>query len=162
MHIVLFQPEIPDNTGNIGRTCVATGSTLHLIRPLGFDISEKAVRRAGLDYWKDLKLHVYDSYDEFLEHNGRPAVYMATTKAEKTHVDVTYTADSFVMFGRESTGIPEELLVTSRETCIRIPMRGGIRSLNLSNSVAVVVYEAMRQQGFSALETSGKLSRLRW
>lgn len=162
MNIVLLEPEIPDNTGNIGRTCVATGSNLHLIKPLGFDISEKAVRRAGLDYWKDLKLFVYENYQDFLEKNGFPKVIMATTKAEKKYTDVRYEEGSFIMFGRESKGIPEEILITSPDTCVRIPMESEIRSLNLSNSVAIIVYEALRQNEFHNLETKGQLHQLHW
>lgn len=162
MNIVLLEPEIPDNTGNIGRTCVATGLSLHLIKPLGFDISEKAVRRAGLDYWKDLDLRVYENYDDFLQQNDNPPVIMATTKAEKKYTDITYDRDCYIMFGKESKGIPEELLVRAPQNCVRIPMRAGYRSLNLSNSVAIVVYEALRQNDFWNLETAGQLHRLHW
>lgn len=162
MNIVLFEPEIPDNTGNIGRTCVATGSTLHLIKPLGFDISEKAVRRAGLDYWQDLKLHVYENYADFLEKNNHPRVVMATTKAPRRYTELRYDPDCFVMFGKESKGIPEEILVTSRDTCVRIPMQSEIRSLNLSNSVAIMVYEVLRQNEFAGLDSVGHLQRFSW
>ena len=162
MNIVLLEPEIPDNTGNIGRTCVATGLSLHLIKPLGFDISEKAVRRAGLDYWKDLDLRVYENYDDFLQQNDSPPVIMATTKAEKKYTDITYDRDCYIMFGKESKGIPEELLIRAPQNCVRIPMRAGYRSLNLSNSVAIVVYEALRQNDFDGLETAGQLHRLHW
>ena len=162
MNIVLLEPEIPDNTGNIGRTCVATGVSLHLIKPLGFDISEKAVRRAGLDYWKDLELKVYENYDDFLQQNDNPPVIMATTKAEKKYTDITYDRDCYIMFGKESKGIPEEILIRAPQNCVRIPMRAGYRSLNLSNSVAIVVYEALRQNDFWDLETVGQLHRLHW
>ena len=162
MNIVLLEPEIPDNTGNIGRTCVATGLSLHLIKPLGFDISEKAVRRAGLDYWKDLDLRVYENYDDFLQQNDNPPVIMATTKAEKKYTDITYDRNCYIMFGKESKGIPEELLIRAPQNCVRIPMRAGYRSLNLSNSVAIVVYEALRQNDFWDLETAGQLHRLHW
>ena len=162
MNIVLLEPEIPDNTGNIGRTCVATGLSLHLIKPLGFDISEKAVRRAGLDYWKDLDLRVYENYDDFLQQNDNPLVIMATTKAEKKYTDITYDRICYIMFGKESKGIPEELLIRAPQNCVRIPMRAGYRSLNLSNSVAIVVYEALRQNDFWDLETAGQLHRLHW
>ncbi len=162
MNIVLLEPEIPDNTGNIGRTCVATGASLHLIKPLGFDISEKAVRRAGLDYWKDLTLKVYENYEDFLQQNNNPPVIMATTKAEKKYTDISYEPDSYIMFGKESKGIPEEILVRAPQNCVRIPMRAGYRSLNLSNSVAIVVYEALRQNDFDGLETAGQLHRLHW
>ncbi|MDO4753929.1 MAG: tRNA (cytidine(34)-2'-O)-methyltransferase [Bacillota bacterium] len=162
MNIVLLEPEIPDNTGNIGRTCVAAGARLHLIKPLGFDIGEKAVKRAGLDYWNDLELFVYENYQEFLEKNHFPVVVMATTKAQKNYTEVEYGADSFIMFGKESGGIPEEILVSSPETCVRIPMQCDIRSLNLSNAVAIVLYEALRQNGFRSLEQEGRLHRLHW
>ena len=162
MNIVLLEPEIPDNTGNIGRTCVATGLSLHLIKPLGFDISEKAVRRAGLDYWKDLDLRVYENYDDFLRQNDNPPVIMATTKAEKKYTDITYDRNCYIMFGKESKGIPEEILIRAPQNCVRIPMRAGYRSLNLSNSVAIVVYEALRQNDFWDLETAGQLHRLHW
>lgn len=162
MNIVLLEPEIPDNTGNIGRTCVATGLSLHLIKPLGFDISEKAVRRAGLDYWRDLDLRVYENYDDFLQQNDNPPVIMATTKAEKKYTDITYDRDCYIMFGKESKGIPEEILIRAPQNCVRIPMRAGYRSLNLSNSVAIVVYEALRQNDFWDLETAGQLHRLHW
>lgn len=162
MNIVLLEPEIPDNTGNIGRTCVATGLSLHLIKPLGFDISEKAVRRAGLDYWKDLDLRVYENYDDFLRQNDNPPVIMATTKAEKKYTDISYDRDCYIMFGKESKGIPEEILIRAPQNCVRIPMRAGYRSLNLSNSVAIVVYEALRQNDFWDLEAAGQLHRLHW
>ena len=162
MNIVLLEPEIPDNTGNIGRTCVATGLSLHLIKPLGFDISEKAVRRAGLDYWKDLDLRVYENYDDFLQQNDNPPVIMATTKAEKKYTDISYDRDCYIMFGKDSKGIPEEILIRAPQNCVRIPMRAGYRSLNLSNSVAIVVYEALRQNDFWDLETAGQLHRLHW
>ena len=162
MNIVLLEPEIPDNTGNIGRTCVATGSSLHLIKPLGFDISEKAVRRAGLDYWKDLELKVYENYDDFLRQNSYPPVIMATTKAARKYTDIVYDRDCYIMFGKESKGIPEELLIGAPQNCVRIPMRAGYRSLNLSNSVAIVVYEVLRQNDFGNLETAGQLHRLHW
>ncbi len=162
MNIVLLEPEIPQNTGNIGRTCVATGTKLHLIEPLGFRIDEKSVKSAGLDYWPQLDYQTYISYREFIEKNPSAKIYMATTKAEKTYTEVSYEPDSFIMFGKESAGIPEEILVENRENCIRIPMIGDTRSLNLSNSVAIVLYEALRQNGFSGLKTEGELHRLKW
>ena len=162
LNIVLLEPEIPANTGNIGRTCVATGSRLHLIEPLGFDISEKAVRRAGMDYWKDLDLHVYKNYEEFLEKNPDAVIYMATTKAKHVYSDVTYPKDCYIMFGKESAGIPEEILQNHKDTCIRIPMVGEIRSLNLSNSVAIVTYEVLRQNNFADMTMEGELHRLSW
>lgn len=162
MNIVLLEPEIPSNTGNIGRTCVATGTTLHLIKPLGFDISDKAVRRAGMDYWKDLDLHVYENYEEFLEKNNYPKVYMATTKGQKVYTEAELEPDSYIMFGKESAGIPEEILMANKDTCIRIPMIGEIRSLNLGNSVAIVLYEALRQQNFCGMNKCGELHHHKW
>lgn len=162
MNIVLLEPEIPANTGNIGRTCVATGSSLHLIKPLGFDISEKAVRRAGMDYWKDIDLHVYENFADFLEKNPNARIYMATTKAQKKYTDVHYEPTDYIMFGKESAGIPEEILLDYRETCVRIPMVGETRSLNLSNSVAIMVYEALRQNDFNDMNTMGQLHRHTW
>lgn len=162
MNIVLFEPEMPANTGNIGRTCVATGTRLHLIEPLGFKINEKALKRAGLDYWDKLDVTVYCDFDDFLERNPGVKIYMATTKAPNVYTDVRYEPDCFIMFGKESAGIPEEILVEHEETCIRIPMLPEIRSLNLSNSVAIVLYEALRQQGFASMQRDGELHRLHW
>lgn len=162
MNIVLHEPEIPANTGNIGRTCVATGTSLHLINPLGFDISDKAVRRAGMDYWKELDLHVYENFEEFVEKNPGARIYMATTKARKAYTEVEYKGNDFIMFGKESAGIPEEILVKYEETSVRIPMIGEIRSLNLSNSVSIILYEALRQQDFEGMKLKGNLHRLKW
>jgi Predicted rRNA methylase (SpoU class) len=162
MNIVLHEPEIPANTGNIGRTCVATGTSLHLIKPLGFDISDKAVRRAGMDYWKELDLHVYENFEEFVEKNPGARIYMATTKARKAYTEVEYKGNDFIMFGKESAGIPEEILVKYEDTSVRIPMIGEIRSLNLSNSVSIILYEALRQQDFEGMKLKGNLHRLKW
>ena len=162
MNIVLHQPEIPGNTGNIGRTCVAVGASLHLIEPLGFRLDEKSLKRAGMDYWPLLDVHRYMNFRQFCEQNPNARIWMATTKAHRTYADVSYGPDDYIMFGRESAGIPEEILVEYEENCIRIPMLPAIRSLNLSNSVAVVLYEALRQQGFGSLQTAGELHRLRW
>lgn len=162
MNIVLLEPEIPANTGNIGRTCVATGTTLHLIKPLGFSLDEKALKRAGLDYWKDLDVRVYENYEDFLEKNNRIVPYMATTKATHVYTEAEYAPDSYIMFGKESAGIPEEILVENPDKCIRIPMNEEIRSLNLSNSVAIVLYEALRQNEFKNMQREGKLHRLSW
>ena len=162
LNIVLLEPEIPANTGNIGRTCVAAGTRLHLIEPLGFKLSEKALRRAGMDYWKDLDVTTYIDYRDFLEKNPGAKIYMATTKAQKTYTEVSYEPDCYIMFGKESAGIPEEILVENEENCVRIPMIGDIRSLNLGNSVAVILYEALRQNGFAGMNLEGHLHRLEW
>ncbi len=162
MNIVLLEPEIPQNTGNIGRTCVATGTTLHLIKPLGFDIDEKAVKRCGLDYWQDLDLKVYENFEDFIQKNPNAHIYMATTKARKTYADVDYEKDCFIMFGKESAGIPEEILLKYKEDCVRIPMLEEYRSLNLSNSVAIILYEALRQNNFDHFLMKGDLHRHSW
>lgn len=162
MNIVLLEPEMPANTGNIGRTCVATGSRLHLIRPLGFQLNERMLKRAGLDYWDKLDVTVYDDYEDFLVRHPGERIYMATTKGRKLYTDVHYAPDAYIMFGKESAGIPEEILLENQENCVRIPMWGDIRSLNLSNSVAVVLYEALRQNGFAEMKLQGELHRLRW
>ncbi|MCR5799623.1 MAG: tRNA (uridine(34)/cytosine(34)/5-carboxymethylaminomethyluridine(34)-2'-O)-methyltransferase TrmL [Lachnospiraceae bacterium] len=162
MNIVLHQPEIPANTGNIGRTCVATGSKLHLIEPLGFRLGEKELKRAGMDYWEHLDVKRYMNYAEFLEQNPGAKIWMATTKAKQVYTDVRFGPDDYIMFGKESAGIPEEILVENEENCIRIPMQDDIRSLNLSNSVAIVLYEALRQQDFESLQLKGELHRLHW
>lgn len=162
MNIVLFEPEIPANTGNIGRTCVATGSRLHLIEPLGFRLDEKSLKRAGMDYWKDLDVTTYIDYEDFLEKNQGAKIYMATTKGPQLYTDVSYEPDCYIMFGKESAGIPEEILVENQETAIRIPMIGAIRSLNLSNSVAVVLYEALRQNQFADMNLEGRLTKYEW
>ena len=162
MNIVLFEPEIPANTGNIGRTCYATGTTLHLIDPIGFSLSEKALKRAGMDYWQNLDVRRYINFKDFLEKNNNPTIYMATTKTKQCYTDVTFPEDAYIMFGPESRGIPEEMLVDYEDTCIRIPMSGETRSLNLSNSVAIILYEALRQSNFSQLNKEGSLHRLSW
>ena len=162
MHIVLHQPEMPANTGNIGRTCLASGTSLHLIEPLGFQINDKQLARAGLDYWPKLDVTRYTDYEDFLSKHPGATVWMATTKAKHKYTDVSFGPDDFIMFGKESAGIPEEILVENEEHCIRIPMGKDIRSLNLSNSVAIVLYEALRQQNFEGLEEEGDLHRLSW
>lgn len=164
MNIVLLEPEMPANTGNIGRTCAATRTRLHLIEPLGFKLNEKAIRRAGLDYWDKLDVTVYSDYQDFLDQNPEALgkMYFATTKAHRVYSDVTYQEDCYLMFGRESAGIPEEILVEHESHCIRIPMWGDIRSLNLSNSVSILLYEALRQNGFDKMEMEGALHRLHW
>ncbi|MDO4477481.1 MAG: tRNA (cytidine(34)-2'-O)-methyltransferase [Lachnospiraceae bacterium] len=160
--IVLHEPEIPGNTGNIGRTCVATGSALHLIEPLGFHITEKNLRRAGMDYWPRLDVHRWMNYEAFLEAHPDAPIYFATTKARQMYTDVQFEPNAFIMFGKESAGIPEVILVKHPERCIRIPMVETERSLNLSNSVAVVLYEALRQNGFPGLSGEGHLHNLDW
>ena len=162
LNIVLLEPEMPANTGNIGRTCVATGVRLHLSEPLGFRLNDKMLKRAGLDYWDKLDVTVYDDYNDFLNRNPGAKIYMATTKSKQKYTDVSYEEDAYIMFGKESAGIPEEILLDNRETCIRIPMVKDERSLNLSNSVAIVLYEALRQLDFPNLEEQGKLHRYEW
>ena len=162
MNIILHEPEIPHNTGNIGRTCVATATSLHLIKPLGFSIDEKALKRAGLDYWGNLDVHVYENFEDFCGKNPEAIIYMATTKAKQTYTEVSYENDSFIMFGKESAGIPEEILVKYKKTCVRIPMIENIRSLNLSNAVSIVLYESLRQQNFKDLELKGELRNYSW
>lgn len=166
MNIVLHQPEIPANTGNIGRTCVATGAVLHLIEPLGFSLDEKHLKRAGMDYWHLLDVRRYVNFEDFLAKNpavGKSAkLWLATTKAHQVYSDVSFGPDDYIMFGKESAGIPEEILVEHEEGCIRIPMREDIRSLNLSNSAAIVLYEALRQNAFAGLQENGELHRLCW
>lgn len=162
MNIILHEPEIPANTGNIGRTCVATGTRLHLIEPLGFKLTEYAVKRSGMDYWPQLDYVRYINYADFLEKNPGAKIFFATTKARRTYCDVEYGPDDYIMFGKESHGIPEEILVDNEEYCIRIPMLPGTRSLNLSNSVNIVLYEALRQQGFKGMELEGQLHELEW
>lgn len=162
MNIVLHEPEIPANTGNIGRTCVAAGARLHLIEPLGFRLDEKSLKRAGMDYWHKLDVTTYIDYEDFLSRNPGVKIYMATTKAPKLYTEVDYGPDAYIMFGKESAGIPEEILVQHKEECIRIPMLGDIRSLNLGNSVSVILYEALRQNQFSGMNITGHLHRLSW
>ncbi|MBE5878977.1 MAG: tRNA (cytidine(34)-2'-O)-methyltransferase [Lachnospiraceae bacterium] len=162
MNIILHQPEIPANTGNIGRTCVATNTVLHLIEPLGFRLNEKEIKRAGMDYWEHLDVRRYINFEEFLEKNPGAKIYMATTKAHKSYTEVAFGPDDYIMFGKESAGIPEEILVDYEETCIRIPMLPQIRSLNLSNSVSIVLYEALRQNDFAGMQMEGELHHLQW
>lgn len=162
LNIVLHEPEIPANTGNIGRTCVAAGARLHLIEPMKFRLGEKEIKRAGLDYWHKLDVTVYDSYGDFCEKNPSAIIYMATTKARLTYTEVSYEKDCYIMFGKESAGIPEEILIRNPDRAIRIPMVGDIRSLNLSNSAAIILYEALRQNGFQNMQLGGKLHRLSW
>ena len=162
LNIVLFEPEIPANTGNIGRTCVATGTRLHLIEPLGFRLNEKSIKRAGMDYCEHLDVTRYINFEDFLEKNPGAKIYMATTKGQHVYTEVNYEPDCYIMFGKESAGIPEEILVKNPDTCIRIPMLSEIRSLNLSNSVAVVLYEALRQNNFESMKLEGQLTKYEW
>ena len=162
LNIVLFEPEIPSNTGNIGRTCVATGTRLHLIEPLGFRLNEKSIRRAGMDYWEHLDVTRYVNYQDFCDRNPGAKVYMATTKAPYVYTEVQYEPDCYLMFGKESGGIPEEILLDNKETAIRIPMLPTIRSLNLANSVSIVLYEALRQNHFDHMQLEGHLTRFDW
>lgn len=162
MNIVLLEPEIPANTGNIGRTCVVTGASLHLIRPLGFSLDEKELKRAGMDYWHQIDLHLYDNWQEFLDKNPGGRLVMASTKGRIIHSDFRFFPDDYLVFGKESAGIPEEILKDNPDTTVRIPMRPDIRSLNLSNAAAILLYEALRQTGYAGLQTEGELHRLRW
>lgn len=161
-NIVLLEPEIPANTGNIGRTCVATGTRLHLIEPLGFRLSEKDLKRAGMDYWPQLDVTTYSNFEDFLQRNPGAKIYMATTKGQKVYTEAEFEPDCYIMFGKESAGIPEEILLEHQETAIRIPMMGEIRSLNLSNSVAIVLYEALRQNHFEQMKLEGQLTKYDW
>ena len=162
LNIVLYEPEIPDNTGNIGRTCVATGTKLHLIEPLKFQLTDRAVKRAGMDYWKDVDVTRYFDWQDFLERNPGAKIYYASTKAPRIYTEVSYEEDAYLMFGKESAGIPEEILLENQNTAIRIPMKGDIRSLNLSNSAAIVLYEALRQQEFAQMQLWGALTKYQW
>lgn len=157
-NIVLYEPEIPSNTGNIGRTCAAAGASLHLIEPLGFRLNEKTVRRAGMDYWETLDVSRYLDYEDFLLQTGNAPVFYASTKAALLYTEVSYPEDCYIMFGKESGGIPESILRTHIDTAVRIPMLPGTRSLNLANSAAIVLYEALRQHGFSGLQQTGLLA----
>ncbi len=162
LNIVLYEPEIPANTGNIGRTCVATGTRLHLIEPLGFLLNEKALRRAGMDYWPELEVVRYINWEDFLVKNPQAKIYMATTKGRHVYTEVSYEPDCYLMFGKESAGIPEEILKEHPDTCVRIPMIGETRSLNLSNSAAIILYEALRQNDFQEMKLQGELHHLNW
>lgn len=161
LHIVLVEPEIPANTGNISRTCSVIGSPLHLVHPLGFDIGEKQVRRAGLDYWDELELYEYNSFEEVRKKYPEGRFFYCTTKAKNTYSDINYTEDKdsdiFLVFGKETKGLPETLLAENYQNCIRIPMKENKRSLNLSNSVAIIAYEVLRQADFENLEKEGAL-----
>lgn len=162
MNIVLLEPEMPGNTGNIGRTCVATGTKLHLIEPLGFRLTDKHIKRAGLDYWDKLDLSLYVNFEDFLEKNKGVKIYIATTKAKRTYADIKYDPDSYIMFGKESAGVPEDILLDYEAACVRIPMAKDTRSLNLSNSVSIILFEALRQNNFLEMESQGQLHNHTW
>lgn len=162
INIVLLEPEQGGNVGNIGRTCLAIGAKLHLIEPLGFHLTDREIRRAGMDYWHQVDVTRYDNYEDFLEKNPGAVIYMATTKSKTVYTEVRYEDNAYLMFGKESAGIPEEILMENRERCIRIPMLPDIRSLNLANSVAIVAYEAMRQQEFKQFQLQGQLHHHEW
>lgn len=161
MNIVLIEPQIPQNTGNIARTCAATGARLHLVGPMGFTVTDAKLKRAGLDYWHMLDITYYRSAAEFFEKNEGPFYYF-TTKAQHRYTDVRYQTNDYLVFGREDAGLPESLLVQNPGSCVRMPMREGARSLNLSNTVAIAVYEALRQQDFADLQTAGSLTQYVW
>ncbi|HEZ7986862.1 MAG TPA: tRNA (uridine(34)/cytosine(34)/5-carboxymethylaminomethyluridine(34)-2'-O)-methyltransferase TrmL [Ruminococcus sp.] len=162
LNIVLVEPQIPQNTGNISRTCAVTGARLHLVRPLGFEISDKHLKRAGLDYWDKLDITYYDSLDDFFAKNRGGSFFYFTTKGRKIHSDAVYPDNSYLVFGREDRGLPEELLRDNPENCLRIPMRNELRSLNLSNSAAIAVYEVLRQWDYPDLSREGKLTKYEW
>ena len=162
LHIVLCEPEIPQNTGNIARTCAATGASLHLIRPLGFEIDDKKLKRAGLDYWDKLDIHYYDSLGDFLATHGDKHLYLFSTKAPRAYTEISYPDEVYLMFGKETKGLPESLLQANEARCVRIPMRDGLRSLNLSNSAAIAVYEVLRQWDFEGLCDSGSPTTFEW
>ncbi len=159
LNVVLVEPEIPQNTGNIARTCAAIGADLHLIEPLGFSIEDRYLKRAGLDYWSLVNVKTYQNLDDFFEKNADGVYFYATTKADKTYCEVSYPKDCYLLFGKETKGLPEELLHDNMKNCVRIPMVSDARSLNLSNSVAIIVYEAMRQHQFSNLLQTGHLTK---
>lgn len=161
-HIVLVEPEIPQNAGNIARTCAATGCTLHLVRPLGFEVSDKYLKRAGLDYWHLVTVVYHDSFDEVLAANPTAKFHYFTTKARVSYVQAAFGEGDFLVFGKETKGLPEELLLAHSDDCVRIPMIGESRSLNLSNSVAIAVYEGLRQNDFRGLSSAGELHDHRW
>lgn len=162
LHIVLVEPEIPQNTGNIARTCAATGCTLHLVRPLGFEISDKYLKRAGLDYWQFVEVKIHDGVEEVLQEFPPEKLHFFTTKARRAYTDCAYREGDALLFGKETRGLEEELLIRYPEQCVRIPMIGETRSLNLSNAVAVAVYEGLRQNAFRGLSLQGELHRLKW
>lgn len=162
INIVLHEPEIPQNTGNIARTCAATGASLHLIEPLGFKIDDRKLKRAGLDYWNELDITYYKDTEDFFAKNPNAQIYYFSTKAKNIYSEVKYPNEVFLMFGKETKGLPEKLLFDNEEKCVRMPMRKNLRSLNLSNTVAIAVYEVLRQYDFAELETEGELTQFKW
>ncbi len=162
INIVLIEPEIPQNTGNIARTCAATGASLHLVEPMGFKVDDRKLKRAGLDYWHELDITYYKDINDFFERNKGEEFYYFTTKAPNCYSDVEYPERVFLVFGKETKGLPEELLYNNRERCVRMPMRENLRSLNLSNTVAIAVYEALRQRDFAGLMQEGQLTQFDW
>ncbi len=162
INIVLIEPEIPQNTGNIARTCAATGASLHLVEPMGFKVDDRKLKRAGLDYWHELDITYYKDINDFFERNKNEEFYYFTTKAPQCYSEVKYPERVFLVFGKETKGLPEELLFNNRERCVRMPMRENLRSLNLSNTVAIAVYEAFRQRDFQGLIQEGQLTQYEW
>lgn len=162
LNIVLVEPQIPQNTGNISRTCAVTGAKLHLVCPLGFEVSDRHLKRAGLDYWDKLDITYYDNLDDFFQKNSNGNFFFFTTKGRQVHSDAEYPDNSFLIFGREDKGLPEKLLYENPDCCVRIPMRNELRSLNLSNSVAIAVYEVLRQWDYPDLSREGKLTKYEW
>lgn len=162
LNIVLVEPQIPQNTGNVARTCAATGARLHLVEPMGFHVDDKKLKRAGLDYWHLLDITYYEDLDDFFAKNRDGSFFYFSTKARRVHSDMTYPDNSYLVFGREDAGLPEELLKNNEQSCVRLPMRSEARSLNLSNTVAVGVFEVLRQWGYPELKQQGQLTRYRW
>lgn len=162
MNIVLVEPEIPQNAGNIARTCAATGTFLHMIKPLGFSVENKYLKRAGLDYWNQVNIKYYDSFERLVQKYSDGVFFYATTKAVNCYTDVCYPENSFIVFGKETAGLPEEILFKNKSKCIRIPMKGESRSLNLSNCVSIILYEALRQNNFESLNSKGELTKYAW
>lgn len=162
LNIVLVEPQIPQNTGNISRTCAVTGARLHLVRPLGFEVTDKHLRRAGLDYWDKLDITYYDDLSDFFDRNRKGNFFFFTTKGRTVHSSVSYPDNAYLVFGREDKGLPEELLYANPDSCVRIPMRNELRSLNLSNSAAIAVYEVLRQWDYPDLSREGKLTKFIW
>ena len=162
LNIVLVEPQIPQNTGNIARTCAATGARLHLVEPMGFHVDDKKLKRAGLDYWHLLDITYYEDLDDFFEKNRDGSFFYFSTKARRVHSDMTYPDNCYLVFGREDAGLPEELLKSNEQSCVRLPMRSEARSLNLSNTVAVGVFEVLRQWGYPELKNHGQLTRYTW